>query len=148
MPYMTDLGTIGGWLRSFRRHKGLSGDEVGAIFGVGKTRVSGIENDRWGPTFEGLLRLSTAFPDLDLNWLVTGRGDMLLVGDEERGRRLALLEAEQEKLRAEKHRLEEEKARLQAVKNQLEAARHRAEALEELLLRHRIMIPKHKGGSL
>lgn len=144
---MTDHSTIGGRLRSFRKHKKLSGDDLGAIFGVGKARVSGIENNTWGPTFDGLLKLSAAFPDLDLNWLVTGRGEMLIVAERERERRQALLEAEQEKLQAERHRLKEEKGRLQAVKGQLEAARNKAEALEELLLRQGIDMSKHKGGS-
>ncbi|WP_162055939.1 helix-turn-helix domain-containing protein [Pontibacter pamirensis] len=141
---MTIQTTFGGRLRSFRRHKNLTGDELGDIFGVGKARVSGIENDKWGATLESCLRLWAAFPDLNLDWLLTGRGGMLYV---EEHVRLAFLQAEQEKLQMEKDKLQEEKGRLQAVKDQLEAARSKAEALEGLLTRHGIMVPKHKGGS-
>lgn len=135
--------TIGGRLRSFRKHKQLTGDELGGIFGVGKARVSGIENNKWGATLESCLKLWAAFPDLNLDWLLTGRGEMLYVEEQDR---LALLQAEQEKLQMEKERLQEEKGRLQAVKDQLEAARSKVEGLEELLIRHGIRV-NCKGGS-
>lgn len=132
---MNDHTTFGSRLKSFRNNMKLSGEDLGAIFGVLKTQVSGIERDKTKPTVEGCIKLSAAFPDLDLNWLLTGRGEMFIVEEEDREYCWPLLQAEKEKLRAEKEKL-------QAVREMLQAARNKTEALEELLRRHGAIKPR------
>lgn len=157
---MTDQNTFGGRLRAFRKSKKLKGKVIGQILRVNKAQVAMIETNRCMTPTEKLIELAAAFPDLDLNWLLRGEGEMLLVRDLERERLLALLQAEREKLAAEQEKIQaerdaleaaqrqvqEERGRLQAVKDKLEGARNRAEALEELLLRHGIRLPAHRGA--
>ncbi|GAA4435481.1 hypothetical protein GCM10023188_27510 [Pontibacter saemangeumensis] len=106
--------------------------------------MSCIERGSTRPIFRGFKRFSDTFPDLNLNWLLRGQGEMLLVGELELEKYLAL--SQEAKLHAKKE-LQEEKEKLQVVKEKLEAERLKSEALEELLIRHRITIPRHKGAS-
>lgn len=110
--------TLGGRIKAFRKSKKLSGEELGAVIGVGRGQVSTIENDKSLPTLEGCIRLSNAYPDLDVNWLLTGKGEMLVSEEQANGDCWPLLQAEKEKLRAE---------------------RNKSEALEALLIKHGII---------
>ena len=57
------------------------------------------------PSLEGFIKLSAAFPDLDLNWLLKGGGEMFIVEEQGREHRLVLLQVEQEKLQEEQEKL-------------------------------------------
>ncbi|GAA4443400.1 hypothetical protein GCM10023188_44110 [Pontibacter saemangeumensis] len=74
---MTDLNTFGGRLRAYRKSKKLKGG-FAAILRVKKAQVALIEHNAFRTPAEKLIQLATAFPDLDLNWLLTGKGEMLL----------------------------------------------------------------------
>jgi transcriptional regulator with XRE-family HTH domain len=60
-----------------RKEKGLNGEQMGAILGIGRAAVSQIENGKSKPTIEGLARLVEAYGDLNAKWLLTGKGNML-----------------------------------------------------------------------
>ena len=115
---MSEHSTLGSRVRAFRKAMKLSGEELGAVIGVGRGQVSSIENDKSQPTLEGCIKLATVYPDLDVNWLLTGKGEMLLSDEQSSGDCWPLLLAEKEKLQAE---------------------RNKSEALEALLLKHGII---------
>ncbi len=69
--------TFGNRLKQFRKAHKMSGEELGEVIGVGRGQISHIENDKTLPTLEGFIKLLTAFPELDGNWLACGIGEML-----------------------------------------------------------------------
>ncbi|PRY08966.1 DNA-binding XRE family transcriptional regulator [Pontibacter ummariensis] len=115
---MSEHLTLGSRIKAFRKSKKLSGEELGAVIGVGRGQVSSIENDKSQPTLEGCIKLASSFPELDINWLLTGKGEMLVSQDLSNGDCWPLLQAEKEKLKAE---------------------RNKSEALEALLVKHGII---------
>ncbi|GAA4443356.1 hypothetical protein GCM10023188_43980 [Pontibacter saemangeumensis] len=183
---MTDLNTFGGRLRAYRKSKKLKGEDFAAVLRVKKAQVAMIEHNASRTPAEKLTALATAFPDLDLNWLLTGKGEMLLDPGQEKLRALLqsaqeelgaakqalqaarreLQTAEQElvsvklalqseqgelqsakrELRSVKQALEKEQEKLQAVRERLDGERNKSEALEELLRKNRIAVPKHRGA--
>ena len=56
--------------------KGLNAQRAAKIIGIDASAVSHIINGRRRPGFDVLQKLSNAFPDLNLNWLVNGQGNM------------------------------------------------------------------------
>ena len=114
---MTDLNTFGGRLRAYRKSKKLKGEDFAGILRVKKAQVAMIEKNASRSPSEKLTELATAFPDLDLNWLLTGKGDMLLDPGQEKLR--ALLQAEQEELRAAKQAHQAATRELQSAEQEL-----------------------------
>jgi len=58
--------------------KGLNAQRAAKIIGIDASAVSHIINGRRRPGFDVLQKLSNAFPDLNLNWLVNGQGNMYI----------------------------------------------------------------------
>ncbi|GAB3832051.1 hypothetical protein [Pontibacter rugosus] len=73
---------------------------------IGRGQISSIENDKPMPTLEGCIKLSNAFQNLDIHWLLTGKGEMLKNTDQANGDCWLLLQAEKEKLQAEQNKSE------------------------------------------
>ena len=97
---MPEQTTFGSRLRDFRKTKKLSGEDLGAVVGVGRGQVSSIENNKSMLTLEGCVKLCTKFPDLDANWLISGQGDMLKENEQMNGDCWPLLQAERNKSEA------------------------------------------------
>lgn len=67
---------IGERLKTWRNLRHLSGAKLGAALGVGQSAVANWESDRSAPAPDKLAILSEM--GLNLNWLLTGKGPMLL----------------------------------------------------------------------
>lgn len=115
---MSEQTTLGSRIKAFRKEKKLSGEELGAVIGVGRGQVSTIENDKATPTLEACIKLCTAYPELDANWLITGKGEMLISQEASNGDCWPLLQIEKEQLQNE---------------------RIKTERLESLLIKHGII---------
>ncbi|WP_181885277.1 helix-turn-helix domain-containing protein [Pontibacter diazotrophicus] len=126
---MDDINTFGGRFKAFRKSRKLTGEDVGGKMRVLKTQISMIEHNKAMPPMEKMIEFAMLFPDLDLNWLLRGSGDMLVIEEQDKVDCWPLLEEEQEKLKVEKEKLEH-------VREKLRAEREKTEKLEELLIRH------------
>lgn len=67
---------VGERLKTWRNSKHLSGAKLGAALGVGQSAVANWESDRSAPAPDKLALLSEM--GLNLNWLLTGKGPMLI----------------------------------------------------------------------
>lgn len=61
-------------LVAYLEHKGINKSEFGRMIGVSNAYISSIRKSIQPDKVE---RISVAFPDLNVSWLVTGEGDML-----------------------------------------------------------------------
>jgi transcriptional regulator with XRE-family HTH domain len=64
-------------LKEFMLSKSVSAAEFADRIGVQRSNISHILNGRNNPGAQFLEKLLTAFPDLNADWLITGRGEML-----------------------------------------------------------------------
>ncbi len=64
-------------LKEFMDYKKLTAADLADTIGVQRSNVSHILNGRNNPGAQFLEKLLMAYPDLDANWLLTGRGAML-----------------------------------------------------------------------
>lgn len=71
------LDTIGQRLRWARRYADLSQEELGIIIGIGTTSVSHRECGNRKLSQYDLVRITKAWPWLNLRWLLTGEGERL-----------------------------------------------------------------------
>lgn len=65
-------------LRYFRYYLSLSQSELANKLGITTGAVSGIERAVNGPSFPIMSAISERFPELNMNWFISGRGEMLL----------------------------------------------------------------------
>lgn len=72
--------TTGKRLKHLRIQKGLDVEGFAKVLGVKASAVYGLEKDANKPSFETIANLTTAFPDLNLDWLINGTGPMLRDG--------------------------------------------------------------------
>lgn len=56
--------------------KGLTATKFAAIIKVNASAMSHILNGRSKPGFDVLDKIAQAFPDVNLNWLISGKGDL------------------------------------------------------------------------
>lgn len=56
--------------------KGLTATKFAAMIKVNASAMSHILNGRSKPGFDVLDKIAQAFPDVNLNWLVSGKGDV------------------------------------------------------------------------
>ncbi|SNR91389.1 helix-turn-helix domain-containing protein [Hymenobacter mucosus] len=73
--------TPGKRIQIFREYKGYrKAAPFAEAAGLKAATLSSIETDRTAPSFDTLAALTTAFPDLNPDWLLTGTGTMLRDG--------------------------------------------------------------------
>jgi len=68
---------IGKRLRLIRDKKGITQTELGEKLGIQFQHVSKYERGETVPTWENLIKLAELF-DININWLLTGKGKMFL----------------------------------------------------------------------
>lgn len=56
----------------------LSSQEFAKIIGVSPSKVSGWVNNKFAPNYDSILTIIRKFNKLNILWLVTGTGEMLL----------------------------------------------------------------------
>ncbi len=56
--------------------KGLTAQKIAKLIGIDASAVSHLLNGRRRPGFEVLDKIGQAFPDINLNWLITGKGEI------------------------------------------------------------------------
>ena len=82
---------VGERLKGLIRHLGVSVSEFCRKTGLARPLVDKLRTGVHGPRVETLDRISKAYPELNLNWLVRGKGEMLGgVTDDEEGNLLAV----------------------------------------------------------
>jgi len=59
-------------------HYGLSAHDLAERLRIQKSAVSHLLSGRNKPRFDILQRFATAFPELNIRWLLTGEGEMML----------------------------------------------------------------------
>ncbi len=67
-------------LKEYMLSKSLNAAEFADRIGVQRSNISHILNGRNNPGAQFLEKLLVAFPDLNADWLITGRGEMLKPG--------------------------------------------------------------------
>lgn len=68
---------IGKRLRLIREKKGITQAELGEKLGIQFQHVSKYERGETVPTWENLIKLAELY-DVNINWLLTGKGSMFL----------------------------------------------------------------------
>ena len=56
--------------------KGLTATKFAALIKVNASAMSHILNGRSKPGFDVLDKIAQAFPDVNLNWLISGKGEL------------------------------------------------------------------------
>ena len=74
--------TIGERLKTFRKSKRLIGEAFGEMLNLGKAGVAHIEAGRQNLSIEQLKLLIKLFPELNVYWLVAGKGEMYITESE------------------------------------------------------------------
>jgi len=69
------METSGQRFKKIRQNKGMSQGDFGNKIGLSKSAVSAVENDKSFVSLEILRTLFMEF-DVNLNWLITGTGNM------------------------------------------------------------------------
>ncbi len=59
----------------FLETKNLTASKLADLVGIQKSSLSHIISGRNKPSFDFLLKLKQAFPEIDLDWFVTGKGN-------------------------------------------------------------------------
>lgn len=106
-------------VRKYFSNQSAFADKVG----LSKQTVSGLVNGRTSPTFELLEKLHSYVPNLNIHWLVTGQGLMLLKEDAQTYASIDTLEEPQTQYAQYQEDLKKENIRLTA----------QVEVLKELL---------------
>jgi len=74
----SELSTPNERLQAFRKEKKLSGEALGAILGLTKSGLSNVENGRAKVSIEYLEILINTYPELNIYWLISGKGEMYI----------------------------------------------------------------------
>ena len=69
-------------IKHLLEEKNLTASRFADLIEVNASAVSHILNGRSKPGFDVLEKISKAFPELDMNWLISGRGSMLTETEE------------------------------------------------------------------
>ena len=87
--------------------KNLTATRFAAMIKVNASAMSHILNGRSKPGFDVLDKIAQAFPDVNLNWLISGKGSLY-------NNRISTPAKEVEKIPVQKNLFEEEEKRTQA----------------------------------
>lgn len=85
--------------------KNLTATRFAAMIKVNASAMSHILNGRSKPGFDVLDKIAQAFPDINLNWLISGKGSLY-------NNRISIPVKEVEKIPVQKNLFEEEEKRL------------------------------------
>ena len=85
--------------------KNLTATRFAAMIKVNASAMSHILNGRSKPGFDVLDKIAQAFPDVNLNWLISGKGSLY-------NNRISTPAKEAEKIPVKKHLVEEQEKRL------------------------------------
>jgi len=66
-----------GRLNVLLSHHGLTAASFSDKIGIQRSSVSHLLSGRNKPSLDFILKITAAFPEIDLDWLVNGSGDML-----------------------------------------------------------------------
>jgi len=75
---VVDLDRLGQRMLEFRKSLGYSQKVVAEKTGIGRSFISHIEAGSQRPSFEVINKLLNSF-NISIDWLLTGRGQMLLI---------------------------------------------------------------------
>lgn len=64
-------------LESILMHYKLNSSKLAEMIDVQRSGISHILSGRNNPSYDFLIRILNTFPDLNANWLLTGKGNML-----------------------------------------------------------------------
>lgn len=73
--------TFGQRLKLLIKHYRYTQDEFAGIIGTSKTNLFNYFSDKTKPNIEVVAKLKKHFPDMDIEWLITGERKMLLNDD-------------------------------------------------------------------
>lgn len=73
----------GARLKAVRKHLGINQNTMGDALKIKGSAISQMENGIINPSMDTLLMLSRAY-NVDLHWLITGKGEMFMEADEKR----------------------------------------------------------------
>jgi transcriptional regulator with XRE-family HTH domain len=73
----TNKMEIGNRIKELRLYKGLSYDDFAMVCGVSVRSQRMYESNNTAPTAEYCKEIAEKFTDIDMNWLLTGEGEML-----------------------------------------------------------------------
>ncbi|MAM04991.1 MAG: transcriptional regulator [Flavobacteriales bacterium] len=65
-------------LKEWMNYKGVKSSEFALKIGVNKATISHILSGRNKPSTDFIYKLLLNYPELDANWLVVGKGNMLI----------------------------------------------------------------------
>ena len=68
--------SIGKRLKEYITERRLKQEEFSALCRISKQTISNIVKEKHPPSGDVLVKIATAYGDLNLNWLITGKGSM------------------------------------------------------------------------
>lgn len=63
------------------KHKNLTSVKFAEAIGVQASSISHVVSGRSKPSFEFLEKIKNRYPELNMNWLISGEGEMFSIGD-------------------------------------------------------------------
>lgn len=69
---------LGERLKIYCDYSGITGYRLAKTLGISTQSVSVFFQGKSSPSVATLEKIITAYPDLNANWLLTGRGEMLM----------------------------------------------------------------------
>jgi len=69
-------------LESILKHYKINSSKLAEMIEVQRSGISHILSGRNNPSYDFLIRILSTFPDINANWLLTGKGNMLDNDDE------------------------------------------------------------------
>jgi transcriptional regulator with XRE-family HTH domain len=113
---------------TWRTELRLSRRNVATYTGVSEKVIYNLERGKTFPGLETIYRVKRAFPDLNLNWLLTGEGEMRLGRGKESTAALAAEESVAERYQSHRDEL------IQSMKQHLKALQEENQRLKNELL--------------
>lgn len=135
--------TIGKRLLQYIDLRNISQDELAIQCGVSRPTINNIVNGKSSASSELLATMSSVYFDFNINWLVTGRGEMLL-NQEDSQENYAHQEYTFESLF---ELIKEKNETIDALKNTVESKNETIKALQETISSKNEILSILKGGA-
>lgn len=121
--------TFGQRLKLVIKHYRYTQDEFAGIIGTSKTNLFNYFADKTKPNIEVMAKLNRKFPDLDIVWLITGEGNMLIHKDLHSDNNQNIV-SEPESVYSLKEILKEKEKRITVLEELVEVQRETIKRLE------------------